>query len=76
MPLYKMKWWKKLFKQHEYKEKVDFVKDIEAISEFIDDVERENIRITIDRIFKLDEIVEAHKYMESNQAIGKIVIEI
>lgn len=48
----------------------------ESLQEFIDDVERENIRITIDRIFKLDEIVEAHKYMESNQAIGKIVVEI
>ncbi len=32
--------------------------------------------LTIDRTFKLEEIVEAHRYMESNQAKGKIVVEI
>lgn len=29
----------------------------------------------VDRIFKLDDIVEAHEYMESNQQSGKIVVE-
>jgi len=48
----------------------------ESLQEFIDAVERGDIRITIDRTFKLDKIVEAHKYMESNQAKGKIVVEI
>ncbi len=48
----------------------------ESLQEFIDAVENGDIRITIDRIFKLDEIVEAHKYMESNRAKGKIVVEI
>ena len=48
----------------------------ESIQEFIDTVESGDIRIAIDRTFKLDEIVEAHKYMESNQAKGKIVVEI
>ncbi len=28
----------------------------------------------IDRVFRLDEIVEAHRYMESNQQVGKIVL--
>jgi len=47
-----------------------------SLQEFIAAVESGDIRITIDRTFKLDEIVEAHRYMESNQAIGKIVVEI
>ncbi|MEE9170011.1 MAG: zinc-binding dehydrogenase [bacterium] len=46
------------------------------MQEFIDAVESGDLRVTIDRTFKLDEIVEAHKYMESNQAKGKSVVEI
>ncbi len=30
----------------------------------------------IDRVFPLDQIVEAHRYMESNQQIGKIVVSV
>ncbi|MXW72774.1 MAG: zinc-dependent alcohol dehydrogenase family protein [Gammaproteobacteria bacterium] len=30
----------------------------------------------IDRIFELDDIVEAHRYMESNQQVGKIVVRV
>ena len=48
----------------------------ELLQEFIDGVEDETIKINIDKIFRLDQIVEAHQYMESNQAKGKIVVEI
>jgi NADPH:quinone reductase-like Zn-dependent oxidoreductase len=48
----------------------------ELLQEFIDGVEDGTIKINIDKIFRLDQIVEAHQYMESNQAKGKIVIEI
>ncbi len=48
----------------------------ESLQEFIDAVESGEINVKIDKTFKLDEIVEAHKYMESNQAKGKIVVEI
>lgn len=48
----------------------------ELLQEFIDAVETGNLRISIDRTFKLDEIVKAHQYMENNQAQGKIVVEI
>ena len=48
----------------------------ESLQEFIDAVESGEINVTIDKTFKLDEIVEAHKYMESDQANGKIVVEI
>ncbi len=30
----------------------------------------------VDRVFKFDDIVEAHRYLESNQQIGKIVVEV
>lgn len=48
----------------------------ESLQEFIDAVETGDIRLTIDRTFKLYEIVKAHQYMESNQAKGKIVVEV
>jgi len=48
----------------------------ELLQEFIDSVEDGTIKINIDKRYKLDQIVEAHQYMESNQAKGKIVVEI
>jgi len=48
----------------------------ESLQEFMEAVESRDLRVTIDRTFQLDEIVEAHKYMESNQAKGKIVVKI
>jgi len=48
----------------------------EKLQEFIRAVEDGVINLNIDKIFKLDEIVEAHRYMESNQATGKIVVEL
>ena len=30
----------------------------------------------VDRVFPLAQIVEAHRYMESNQQIGKIVVKV
>jgi len=48
----------------------------ESLQECIDAVESGNIQLTIDRKFSLDQIVEAHEYMESNQAKGKIVVVI
>jgi NADPH2:quinone reductase len=46
------------------------------LQDFIGAVAAGNINLNIDRTFKLDEIVEAHKYMESNQSKGKIVVEL
>ena len=48
----------------------------ELLQEFIKEVERENIRLNIDRVFRLEEVAEAHQYMEDNKAKGKIVVEI
>jgi len=33
-------------------------------------------RVNLNRVFRLDEIVEAHHYMEANQATGKIVVKV
>jgi NADPH2:quinone reductase len=33
-------------------------------------------RVSTNRVFRLDEIVEAHRYMEANQATGKIVVKV
>jgi NADPH2:quinone reductase len=50
--------------------------DKALLQDFIDAVGKGEITLNIDKVFKLDEIVEAHTYMESNQAKGKIVVEI
>lgn len=39
-----------------------------------DNVASGALKVIIDRTFPLDEIVEAHRYMESNQQRGKIVV--
>jgi NADPH2:quinone reductase len=37
--------------------------------------EKELIKPNIDRIFKIEEIREAHEYLESNKSFGKVVLE-
>ena len=41
-----------------------------------DHVKAGHFKPRIDRIFPFAEIVEAHRYMESNQRIGKIVVTV
>lgn len=41
-----------------------------------DGLQTGKLKTLIDRTFKLDEIVEAHRYVESNQQIGKIVVTV
>lgn len=40
----------------------------------VDGVQEGSIRLNLDRVFSLDEIQEAHGYMESNAAAGKCVV--
>jgi NADPH:quinone reductase-like Zn-dependent oxidoreductase len=40
----------------------------------IGEVEAGVYRPNVDRVFGLDEIVDAHRYMENNQATGKVVV--
>lgn len=46
----------------------------EALQDFVDDVAAGRKSVAVDRVFQFDEIVEAHRYMESNQASGKLVV--
>lgn len=46
----------------------------ELLQEFINEVEKGNIRLNIDSVYNLDQVAEAHDYMENNKAKGKIVV--
>ncbi len=48
----------------------------ELLQEFIDEVENGSIKLTIDKVFSLNEVSDAHRYMEDNRAKGKIVVKI
>ena len=44
------------------------------LDELVEQVAAGTLRVQIGRIFKLDDIVEAHRCMEENKASGKIVV--
>ena len=46
------------------------------LQEIVSNVEAGHLKINLDRLFKFNEIVEAHKYMEANKATGKCVVMI
>ncbi|MCB0490688.1 MAG: zinc-binding dehydrogenase [Cyclobacteriaceae bacterium] len=48
----------------------------DLLQEFIDEVEKGNVTLNIDTVFTLDQVAEAHQYMEDNKAKGKIVVEV
>jgi NADPH:quinone reductase-like Zn-dependent oxidoreductase len=48
----------------------------ELLQDFIDQVEKGNIQLNIDRVYTLNDVPAAHQYMEDNMAKGKIVVEI
>lgn len=45
-----------------------------AFQQFIHEIEAGRIKLNIAKVFKLDQIVEAHQLMDSNQANGKLVV--
>ena len=48
----------------------------EKLQDFLEAVESEEIKVKMDRVFSLNEVAEAHSYMESNEAKGKLVVEV
>ncbi len=50
--------------------------DGEALARIAALVESGAVRPVVDRVFDLDEIVEAHRYLESGRARGKVVIRV
>ncbi len=55
MLLYEKRWWKKLFKPKKYERKEDTLKDIEAISEFLKDV-NDDAKFLLHKLTKLREL--------------------
>lgn len=47
----------------------------ELLQDFIEQVEKGNVRLNIDRVFQISEIAIAHQYMEDNRAKGKVVVK-
>jgi NADPH:quinone reductase-like Zn-dependent oxidoreductase len=45
-----------------------------VLQRIVREVEAGVYRPNIDRVFGLDDIVTAHRYMENNQATGKLVV--
>lgn len=45
-----------------------------VLQQVIREVEAGVYRANVDRVFGLDDIVDAHRYMEDNQALGKVVV--
>jgi len=65
------------FKGYQYKEIVRDPARLERAKRFIvDGLADGSLKPLIDRVFPLDQIVEAHRYLESNQQIGKIVVTV
>lgn len=52
------------------------VVDLSLLTDLYKHIEKYELKPIIAKVFKLDEIVEAHSYMEENIANGKIVIEV
>jgi NADPH:quinone reductase-like Zn-dependent oxidoreductase len=48
----------------------------QAVQYVFDHVQAGDFKPRIDRVFPFSEIVEAHRYMESNEQIGKIVVTV
>jgi NADPH:quinone reductase-like Zn-dependent oxidoreductase len=49
---------------------------VPALREVIDGVADGRYHANVDKVFTLDEIVAAHHYMETNQATGKVVVDL
>ena len=47
-----------------------------VIKSVLAEFEKGTVEVNIDRVFEFAEVVEAHQYMESNQAKGKLVVRI
>jgi NADPH:quinone reductase-like Zn-dependent oxidoreductase len=47
-----------------------------VMQEFLDDISADRLSVTIGRVFELDEIALAHEMMETNAAVGKMVVRV
>jgi len=62
---------------YQYKEVVTDGEKLDRAKRFIlDGLASGTLKPVIDRVFPFDQIVEAHRYLESNQQFGKIVVTV
>ena len=47
-----------------------------ALEHIVDGISKGRYHVRIDKVFRFDEIVEAHIYMEENRLKGKLVIKV
>ena len=47
---------------------------VTPLDELVEQVAAGTLRVQVGKVFKLDDIVEAHRCMEENRAGGKIVV--
>jgi NADPH:quinone reductase len=45
-----------------------------VLQHIVENVEAGHYKVSIDRVFRFNEIVAAHRYMEENRAKGKLVV--
>jgi NADPH2:quinone reductase len=48
----------------------------QVMQDFLDDIAADHLAVTISRVFELDEIALAHEMMETNAAVGKLVVRV
>ena len=48
----------------------------ELLQDFINEIEKDKIKLNIDKVFQLNEVANAHQYMEDNKAKGKVIVKI
>lgn len=48
---------------------------VEALTELLNFVTAKILKIYVDKVFRFEEIVEAHQYMERSRTVGKVIIE-
>lgn len=47
-----------------------------ALQRIVDGVAAGRYRVNLDRVFPFEQIVDAHRYMEENRAVGKVVVTV
>lgn len=57
-----------------HSETLNMTTAVPALQEYVTGVESGKYSVPVDRVFKFEDIVEAHRYMESNAAMGKLVV--
>jgi len=47
-----------------------------VLQQYLDDIAAGRLRVRIHRVFGFDEVLEAHRVMETNAAVGKLVVRV